>query len=243
MTRNILFLLIVVSVQNSRAGFWGDRLDELASPFTTDAKYFLLAGSATTALFALDTVEDTLGHDVQNETVENKPLGSLSAIGDYAGQTIPNAIYAGVMYGLYKYFGDEAYYKKSVLMFKASLYSGVVANGLKAIVREPRPNVRSSRESFPSGHTTTAFAFASVVGTQHEWYWAVPAYGLATMVAFSRINDNKHWLHDVIGGAVLGTTYGLSLTYLAQEKEKSNISYFVSPLGNDGLYGSFAMEF
>lgn len=243
MIKFLLFLLVVVSVQNSRAGFWGDRLDELASPFTTDAKYFLLAGSATTGIFALDTVEDTLGHDVQNETVENKPLGSLSPIGDLGGQMIPNAVYMGIMYGLYKYFGDETYYKKSALMFKATLYSGVVASGIKAIVREPRPNVRSSRESFPSGHTTTAFAFASVVGTQHEWYWAVPAYGLATMVAFSRINDNKHWLHDVIGGAVLGTTYGLSLTYLALEKEKNNISYFVSPMGKDGFYGSFALEF
>ena len=82
-------------------------------------------------------------------------------------------------------------------------------------VREPRPYDGSVRTSFPSGHSTTAFAFASYVTAEHGILpFGVFATGLATLTAASRMNDNKHYLHDVVAGATIGTAYGLGLHYL-----------------------------
>jgi hypothetical protein len=38
------------------------------------------------------------------------------------------------------------------------------------------------------------------------------AYSLAGFVAYSRMNDNQHWLHDVLAGATIGTSYGVGIS-------------------------------
>jgi undecaprenyl-diphosphatase len=63
----------------------------------------------------------------------------------------------------------------------------------------------SSNGGFPSGHTTTAFAAATVFAEQYpSWEVAVPAYAAAGAVGFSRIYANQHWGSDVMAGALLG---------------------------------------
>ena len=63
-----------------------------------------------------------------------------------------------------------------------------------------------SFDSFPSGHTATAFSLATVVAMQyHDHPWVpIAAYAIATGVGFSRLSGNHHWLSDVVVGAVLG---------------------------------------
>ena len=67
----------------------------------------------------------------------------------------------------------------------------------------------SSHDSFPSGHTTTAFAIASVIATRSKG-WPIPviAYAAAALVALDRINTRDHFASDVVAGAFLGTTIG-----------------------------------
>jgi hypothetical protein len=227
----------------SRAGFWLDRWEELASPFTTEANMVLLGGSALTGVLVIDGVEDSLGQSVQNETVEDKPLGKFSKVGDISGQLVPNLIYIGAFYGMAAYYDDDAFSKKAEHMLKSTFYAAGTTTVLKYVARERRPD-SNNHDAFPSGHTTTAFAFAAVVGTEHEWYWAVPAYGLATLVAYSRINDNKHQLHDVVGGAVIGLTYGLSIHYLQEFRDKKGNSheFAIAPYA-DGLTASYRLSF
>ncbi len=65
----------------------------------------------------------------------------------------------------------------------------------------------SGRASFPSGHTTTAFALAADLADELDRGWArVGLYGLAAGTAFSRINDNRHWASDAGMGALIGIT-------------------------------------
>lgn len=239
----MIFLSLLFSSLMSEASFWEDTGREMASPVTTKAKYYLLSGTLLTAFLTIDSIEDGLGHDVQNETVEDKPLGSFSPIGDVAGQLVPNAIYIGTMYGFY-YFTDNLNYRsKSVHMLKSTTYTVLTTTLLKAIIREPRPAAgNNNRDSFPSGHTASAFAFASVVGTEHEWYWGTAAYTLAGFVAWSRINDNAHRLHDVVGGAVVGLTWGLSIHYLYKDESSEIAKVFLSPL-KDGLILGYRTEF
>jgi len=60
--------------------------------------------------------------------------------------------------------------------------------------------------SFPSGHTTVAFAAATVFAMEYKDRPLVPllSYSAATLIGLSRITENKHWITDVFAGAVLG---------------------------------------
>jgi hypothetical protein len=67
----------------------------------------------------------------------------------------------------------------------------------------------SGNGSFPSGHTTVAFAVASALAheTHHRWL-DVALYGLASATALSRLNDNSHWMSDVMAGGIVGYLVG-----------------------------------
>ena len=72
--------------------------------------------------------------------------------------------------------------------------------------------------SFPSGHTITAFAFASTVTRESKfwrpgatWYVGTVFYGGASLVGLSRIYNNQHWASDVMAGAAIGTLVGLKV--------------------------------
>lgn len=62
--------------------------------------------------------------------------------------------------------------------------------------------------SFPSGHTSSSFAFATAVFANNK-KWGIGAYVLAALIGFSRIYLGVHYFTDVLAGAVLGIVYGI----------------------------------
>lgn len=89
--------------------------------------------------------------------------------------------------------------------FSAVLMAGMV-NGLKYTVREWRPD-HSTRNSFPSGHTATAFLCATILhkeyGMKSPWY-SIGGYTLAGLTGVTRQLNNRHWIGDVLVGAGIG---------------------------------------
>jgi len=67
-------------------------------------------------------------------------------------------------------------------------------------------NAKRINSSFPSGHTTVAFAAATVFAMEYKDRPLVPliSYSAATLIGLSRITENKHWITDVFFGGVLG---------------------------------------
>ena len=67
----------------------------------------------------------------------------------------------------------------------------MLAQGIKLMTRRERPD-ESNNHSFPSGHTASAFASATVLERHFGWQVGVPAYGFATYVGLARMSANKH---------------------------------------------------
>jgi hypothetical protein len=201
----LLFFSCLAVAEEQESEIW----QNIKSPITTPARYALYAGGALTLTLLI--LEDQVIDPAQEETIENTPLGHSSKWGDQLGQIYPNAAYVVGMLGYGAIASDKQALKDASLMFQATLYSGIAATALKYTVREPRPNNSERRNSFPSGHATTIFAFASYIGCIHSLPWGIAAYSAAGFVAFSRMNDNAHWVHDVTGGATIGTAYGLGV--------------------------------
>lgn len=80
---------------------------------------------------------------------------------------------------------------------------GAMTNGIKYSVKEKRPD-SNARNSFPSGHTATAFMGAELVRTEYGRGYGIGAYTVATGIAFLRLYNDRHWLNDVLAGAGVG---------------------------------------
>ena len=77
----------------------------------------------------------------------------------------------------------------------------------------------SGNDSFPSGHTTQAFAIASAVSMHADSPWVgAAAYGVAGLVGLSRMETRDHFAADVLGGALVGTTIGRAVVRIDQKR-------------------------
>jgi len=89
--------------------------------------------------------------------------------------------------------------------------------------------------SMPSGHTTVAFSVATVFTSVYKdkpWV-GVLSYGIATGVALSRLNDDKHWASDVFIGAALGFAVGKTVYHIMEGH--TNLTLGISDTGGLAL--------
>jgi membrane-associated phospholipid phosphatase len=111
----------------------------------------------------------------------------------------------------------------------------------------------AERQSFPSGHTSTAFAAAAAVTSEIRRlhpkalpYVATIMYGGATLVGLSRMYHNKHWASDVALGAAVGTFSGLKVVRYSHAHPDNKVDRvmlhaFIAPDGAGGGYLGFAL--
>ncbi|WP_035333705.1 phosphatase PAP2 family protein [Dyadobacter crusticola] len=117
-----------------------------------------------------------------------------------------------------------------ILALLSNIGAQAVTQGLKRAVKYPRPDGEDNH-SFPSGHTTTAFANAEILHQEYgdrNVFYSIGGYGTATAVGTMRILNNKHWLADVLMGAGIGMgatkVFYISYPWLKQKvtRKKNN---------------------
>jgi membrane-associated phospholipid phosphatase len=91
----------------------------------------------------------------------------------------------------------------------------------KELVQKVRPDF-SDEVSFPSGHTTAAFAGAGFIDQRYGHWWGVPALLAAGFTAYSRIQSYNHFADDTVAGASIGLMY--NWLFVTPQSESSNVS-------------------
>ena len=113
---------------------------------------------------------------------------------------------------------DEKAQRTALLSLKSFVISGLFVQALKFTGHRHRPSsgdpyntwdgpgFSASNLSFPSGHSSSAFAIATVIASEYrdKAFVAPLVYSIATLTTLSRVNDNAHWASDVFFGAIIG---------------------------------------
>ena len=114
-------------------------------------------------------------------------------------------------------------------LFAAGIMATAV-NSMKYTIKRERPD-GSKNNSFPSGHTATAFMAATIMhreyGLTRSPLYSIGGYTVATATAFSRQLNNRHWLSDVLAGAgigILSAELGYFLADLIFKERGLNVS-------------------
>ncbi|MBS0397380.1 MAG: phosphatase PAP2 family protein [Proteobacteria bacterium] len=125
---------------------------------------------------------------------------------------------AAIVAGTFAYawwIDDERGAGETFSMLEAAGFSAVSTEVLKFAAGRKRPNEttnandwRNSGSSFPSLHSSAAFAigtvFAESGSDDYRWIRRFIGYGMAGATAYVRMKDNVHWLSDTIAGAAIG---------------------------------------
>lgn len=128
--------------------------------------------------------------------------GAIKEAGDIGQFLLPAAALSSTLY--YQDGTGALEFSEAFLTSMATVYI------LKPLVHRTRPN--GGTDSFPSGHTTSAFAGAAFMQMRYGWQLGIPAYIAASFVGYSRIQAKEHWPTDVLAGAAIGIGSNLIFT-------------------------------
>ena len=102
--------------------------------------------------------------------------------------------------------GKHNFKERTIILGTSYLIMSASVLSLKSITKVERPD-GSAFNSFPSGHTATAFASAELLWQEYKdisiWY-GITGYLVAASTGAFRIYNDKHWLTDVVAGAGIG---------------------------------------
>ncbi|GHV61793.1 phospholipid phosphatase [Bacteroidia bacterium] len=139
-----------------------------------------------------------------NRDINQKIAGHRVYIDDYLQYAPAVAIFGLSFVGATP---THNYTERAIISATAYISVTALAQGAKYLIHSPRPNKPSETNSWPSGHTATAFTGAEIIRRE---YWndspvyGIAAYAVATSVGVLRVYNNRHWPTDVLAGAGFG---------------------------------------
>lgn len=169
---------------------------------------------------------------------------------DDFSQYIPSvAVYGLNVFGVE---GKHDFKDRTIILATSYLIMGATVGVLKHTTKVERPDA-SAFNSFPSGHTATAFLGAEFLWQEYKdksiWY-GIAGYAIATTTGLFRIRNDKHWFSDVVAGAgigILSTKAAYWLHPIIKRNifgERTQTDGMLLPYYNGQHYGlAFSMKF
>lgn len=156
----------------------------------------------------------TLGSTLALAAAHPARAGDLETLGDLLQFAIPASAAA---ISVYKHDTDGLWQLGATTVATAGF-----THALKFSFNETdwgrRPH--GGDDSFPSGHTSSAFSGAGYLHFRYGWEYGLPAAALATVVGYSRVEADKHHVRDVVAGALVG--YGTA--FLLTDAQNENVT-------------------
>jgi len=218
----------------SSGGLGSDIKQYFTAPLHWDAKEWAWFGGAVAVIAASHHYDS----QVRTHFVGNLTTAQIQSLpSDDVKDILPTV---GVMFATWGYAawtGSSAGHEEAWAMFEAAGLSTVAAYGLKFTARrlgpdqtsDPNEWEKSGGRSFPSEHSTAAFAVGTVLAEsgndEYRWLRRVLGYGLGVATSYLRLKHNTHWLSDTVAGAALGISsahFVMNRTY--GPGEQSNFS-------------------
>ena len=216
-----------------------DTRDIFISPIKWKTKQWIGFTAFTGLSYALYTQDLKIRNYVQDNKTETTDMLSENIFEPVGSGLYTMSGFALLgLHGLV--FDNNRSYNTALLGVKTYLITGLVVSVPKLLINRHRPyhdDVANPSifdgpfkgeffRAYPSGHTTSAFAMATIIASEYNDNIIIPitVYSLASLSGLSRINDDKHWATDVLGGAVFGFAMG-KLLY-NNSKKANNISVY-----------------
>jgi len=216
---------------SAREPEWAGGREALSGAEAQTGRVLLTAGIAA-VLLLVSAAFDFIPNSIQVRGTTARFAEFFSLLGN-GGLLIPLAL---ILFGLGWYLKKDRLRLAGRDSIYALLLSGALAQIIKAVVERPRPthaagyvlhalknpsffDLTGRFNSFPSGHTTTAFALAMVLAKRYPRL-RLPLYATAILISLSRIALGSHYPSDIVGGAILGITVGWLLTMGGTKKKR-----------------------
>lgn len=217
--------------------------DQPASGNRIKVKQFVIPAALVTlgALGDGTNLFNGLNKTTKNEIIEDHP--NFSTHIDNVMQYTPGAtVFALQALGIK---GKNTVPHEAIIYALSLGINAAFITPLKHLTKVERPD-GSNNFSFPSGHTSTAFASAEFLRREYKdvspWY-GVGGYAIAAATGILRMYNNRHWLGDVVAGAGFGIA-STNLSYLiynklhiGDRKNKEAPSTYFYPAVTNGSYG------
>ena len=230
---------------------WADTVETATSPLHWDRDEWRDLALITGGLVVTTAVLDKPIKDLAQRNRSKSSDRFFRDIEKFGTKQYGLPLLAG-FYG-YGALADD-YEAKTVALdgFSASILSALATSAIKGVVGRKRPNTGlgpghfspfQGDYSFPSGHATGAFAFASVIATHYDSPWVdATAYGVAGLVGLARIRLNAHWASDVVAGGLIGGVIGHHLVNFNRRWREQH-SAFAPTVSTDGRQLLLSWEF
>jgi len=198
--------------------------DDITETFFSWPMFVLLGGGG------LAGAVHPLDNDVAGYFKNGSKMGKADDVAYWAAQFYVLDPAALLVYGAGKLVKDREVALTGEVLLESLIFTQAVTGLMKEAAGRTRPNGGS--HSFPSGHASNAFSVATALEVLHGPAYGIPAYAIASFIAFARIDSNSHYLSDTVMGAAVGSAIGLGVALAHRHREQRVVFY---PLTGDRL--------